>query len=522
MAKKKSADRRRGKSPTRKRSASRQRQSASPFRPREEQSVDATLHRSELQRSDLDVGGRVTLSIDSMTLEGQGVARVDGYVVFVAGAIPGESVNVEIISLGSNFGRAQTVEPVDASDDRVTPRCRHVDQCGGCTWQHIDYAAQRKWKEQLLCSVLEHRLPRVRLPIQTMLGTTEPWGTRHKIHYSVFEYGRGKSRRAGLGHHQANSDKLLAVRECPVHHPAGDELARTAFGWLRERDVPIAAPHRKTAGVKSILVRTAGTSGVSHVVLVATGEKLQGLDDSFVESLLALPNVSGVHLNIQPDASSTYVGATTNVLGGEARLIEEVGGVSFHVSPDVFFQTNAVAAQQMLDVVLRMAGEPPDQSESPPRRGRRKGAAARSVLDLYSGVGLFSLPLAKAGFQVTAVEENPRSVADGIESVKKNGIRNCRFIESRTQQYLKKLPRDSRFDTVILDPPRDGCPEWAIRILGRGLRPKRIINVSCNPQALASDLSVLTQSGYSIREIQPIDMFPHTPHIESVTLLERE
>lgn len=478
-----------------------------------------------LRRSDLYVGARVEISVESMTSEGQGIARVDGYIVFVSGAIPGEKIDAEVVSLGSNFGRAQTIEPVEPSADRVKPKCQHFSQCGGCVWQHLDYAAQLSWKEELLRSVLAHRLPRVRLPIQPMRGVADPWGTRHKIHYSVVEYGRGKSRRFGLGHHLAGSEKLLAVSECPVHHPAGDELARKAFLWLRERDVPVSAPHRKGPGLKSIVVRTAGKSGLSHLVLVATGESLKGLDESFVQSVLALPNVAGVHLNIQPDATSSYVGATTKRLGGDARLIEEVGDVAFHVSPDVFFQTNANAAQQMLDVVLRFAGDPPSTPPSKAEKQKRRGRSARSensVLDLYSGVGLFSLPLAKAGFNVTAVEENPRSVADGIESVRQNGIRNCRFVESRSQQYLKKQSRDARFDTVILDPPRDGCPEWAIRILGRGLRPRRIINVSCNPQALASDLSMLTQSGYRIREIQPIDMFPHTAHIESVTLLERE
>jgi 23S rRNA (uracil1939-C5)-methyltransferase len=479
-----------------------------------------------LQRSDLDAGVRVPLTIDSMTGEGQGIARVDGFVVFVAGAIPGERVEAEILSVTSSYSRARAVDVLAPSEDRVEPACRHFGECGGCVWQHIDYAGQLAWKEELLRSVLTHKLPRVRLPIRPMLGVTDPWGTRHKIHYSIVEYGRGKSRRYGLGHHLANSDKLLAVSECPVHHPTGEELARKAFLWLRERDVPVSAPHRKGAGLKSILVRTAGKSGRSHLVLVATGDRVKGLDESFVESVLKLPNVAGVHLNIQPDATSTYVGETTRLLGGDARLIEEVGGIEFHVSPDVFFQTNARAAQQMLDVVLRFAGEPPtvppDNSSRKPARRGRSAAGAGSVLDLYSGVGLFSLPLAKAGFNVTAVEENPRSVADGIESVKKNCIRNCRFVPGRAQQYLKKLQRDTRFDTVILDPPRDGCPEWAIRILGRGLRPRRIINVSCNPHALANDLTVLTQSGYRIREIQPIDMFPHTAHIESVTLLERE
>lgn len=473
--------------------------------------------------SQLETGQRVRLNVESMTAEGQGIARVGGYVVFVSGAIPAETVDAEIEFLGADFGRARTLQAVAGSRDRVEPVCRHAGVCGGCVWQHISYEAQLQWKEELLRSVLSHRLPRVRLPIRPMFGVPHPWGTRHKIHYSLVEYGRGASKRCGLGHHRAGTDRLLAVEECPVHHPAGEALARKVFHWLRNRGVPVAAPHRTTAGLKSILVRTAGNSGRSHVVLVATGDSLNGVDAELVDAVLALPEVDGVHLNVQPDPGSTYVGEVTKCLGGNARLLEKVGGLTFHVSPDVFFQTNAVAAQKMLDVVLAFAGDAPDEPRSDVPKGRkgRTASAQDAILDLYAGVGLFSLPLAAAGFKVTAVEENPRSVADGIESVRRNGIRRCRFVESRVQPYLKRIPRDTRFGTVILDPPRSGCPEWAIRILGRGLRPQRVINVSCNPQALASDLSVLTQSGYKVREIQPIDMFPHTPHIESVTLLER-
>ena len=144
------------------------------------------------------------------------------------------------------------------------------------------------------------------------------------------------------------------------------------------------------------------------------------------------------------------------------------------------------------------------------------------ILDLYSGGGLLSLPLAKRGRRVVAVEENQRSIDDGIETARFNKITTCEFVHSRVESFIKKLPRSQKFHTVILDPPREGCAEWVMRLLGRGLRPKRIVYVSCNPQALAGDLAGLTQSGYRIDEIQPIDMFPHTAHIEAVAILSRK
>ncbi len=458
----------------------------------------------EVNGSVITVGQEVELSIQSMTLEGQSLARLDGYVVFVSGGIPGETVRAKIVTVGKKFGRARVIKVVKTAETRVTPKCRHFGRCGGCIWQHIDYGEQLHWKEELLRATLEHKLPGVGLPIEPLIGIPEPWGTRNKIHYSVVDFGRGRTANLHLCHHKEHSTEVEQIHECPVHHPAGDEIARRAFEWLRKRNVPGASEDSSVPGLKSVLVRTAGNGEQSHIVLVVTADQipeLRGVETAF----LNIPGVAGVHLNIQADPKSTYIGRETRCLAGEPRLIESVGGVEFHVSPDAFFQTSAYCASQLLKLVQKHV---PDATDS-------------SILDLYSGVGLFSIPLAAAGHRVTAVEENPKAVADGMETLRQNKIPRCRFVQSRVQGFLKGVPRSLKFQTVILDPPRDGCPEWAVKILARGLRPRRIINVSCNPQALASDLEVLTQSGYRIVEIQPVDMFPHTAHIETVTLLER-
>lgn len=450
------------------------------------------------------VGDEVELLIQSMTLEGQSIARLDGYVLFISGGIPGETVRAKVLTVGAKFGRARVIRVEGAAETRVAPKCRHFGRCGGCLWQHIEYQEQLHWKEELVRATLEHKLSKTDLPILPMIGIPEPWGTRNKIHYSVVDFGRGRTANLHLCHHKEHSTELEQIHECPVHHPIGEEIARQVVQHLRDRNVPGAVADSTSPGVKSLLVRTAGTGETSHVVLVVTDERISELRGA-EQGLLKIPGVAGVHLNIQTDASSTYIGRETKCLAGEPRLIEHVGGVEFHVSPDAFFQTSAYCADQLLKLVQKHI---PEKNASP-------------ILDLYSGVGLFSIPLAVAGHRVTAVEENPKAVSDGIETIRRNDVTGCRFVQSRVQGFLKGLPRDQKFQTVILDPPRDGCPEWAVRILARGLRPRRIINVSCNPQALASDLEILTQSGYHIREIQPVDMFPHTAHIETVTLLER-
>lgn len=452
----------------------------------------------------ISVGQEVELLIQSMTLEGQSLARLDGYVLFVSGGIPGENVRAKIVSVGKKFGRARVVKVLGAADTRVDPKCRHFGRCGGCIWQHIDYEEQLHWKEELVRATLEHKLPGVGLPILPMIGIPEPWGTRNKIHYSTVDFGRGRTSNLHLCHHKEHSTELEQIHECPVHHPAGDAIARQVQSWLKSRKVPAASETSQTPGLKSILVRTAGNGEQSHVVLVVTSERIPELR-GVEQGLLKISGVAGVHFNIQTDPGSTYLGRETKCIAGDDRLVETVGGVTFHVSPDAFFQTSAYCADQLLKLVLKNI---PEKKASP-------------ILDLYSGVGLFSIPLAAAGHRVTAVEENPKAVNDGIETVRRNKITGCGFVQNRVQGFLKTMSRDQKFQTVILDPPRDGCPDWAVKIIARGLRPRQVINISCNPQALASDLEVLTQSGYRIREIQPVDMFPHTAHIETVTLLER-
>ncbi|MDA0918586.1 MAG: 23S rRNA (uracil(1939)-C(5))-methyltransferase RlmD [Planctomycetota bacterium] len=468
------------------------------------QKRDTPRETVEVNGSFISVGQEVELTIDSMTLEGQSLARLDGYVLFVSGAIPGETVKAKVVTVGKKFGRARVISVSKPAETRVAPKCRHFGRCGGCLWQHIEYGEQLHWKEELIRATLEHKLRKKGLPILPMIGIPEPWGTRNKIHYSVVDFGQGRTSNLHLCHHREHSTELEQIHECPVHHPAGDEIARQVQKWLRERNVPVASSESTEPGLKSILVRTAGNGEQSHVVLISTSDRISELRGA-EQAFLKIPGVTGVHINIQTDAKSTYIGRETKFLAGDTRLIEHVGGVEFHVSPDAFFQTSAYCADQLLKLVQKHI---PDNAPS-------------SILDLYSGVGLFSIPLAAAGHRVTAVEENPTSVADGLETLRQNEISGCRFVQSRVQNFLKGVPRSLKFETVILDPPRDGCPEWSVKIIARGLRPRRIINVSCNPQALASDLEVLTQSGYRIVEIQPVDMFPHTAHIETVTLLER-
>ena len=475
-------------------------------RPRRvETQTAAPTGRAAREKPQLEIGEIRRLKLEAMTAEGECVAHLGTFVVFVAEGIPGEFVDVAITSIGRDFARARVVKAAEKSQHRVTPRCKHFGVCGGCLWQQMDYSEQLFHKDKLLRLALEHRLEKLNFPIRPMLGSPSEWGTRSKIFYQLAALEMGKSQKVVMGHNRFHSPIIEPIKDCPVHHHGGDEIARLVFHEITARGIPIATPNATRDGLKSILVRASRSTGKAHVVLVGTGPYIAKAD-GFETQLMKLKNVEGVHLNIQPDPASTYLGPETKHLAGATRLTETIAGVDFQISPDAFFQTNTAAAEKLCEVVLRAVAD----------------KACDPILDLYSGGGLLSLPLAKRGRRVVAVEENKRSIEDGIETARVNKITTCEFVQSRVESFIKKLPRTQKFHTIILDPPREGCAEWLMRLIGRGLRPKRIVYVSCNPQALAGDLAGLTQSGYRIDEIQPIDMFPHTAHIESVAILSRK
>lgn len=446
------------------------------------------------------VGQQFTLEIGPLTLQGEAIVRHGQYVLFVSGAVSGEQAVVEVTSTGARYGRARVVRIVHRSPARVEPRCRHFGVCGGCSWQHISYAEQLRWKERLLRSTLEHRLADRHLPIQPIIGMADPWGTRTKVHFLVGCSGN----RLALGHYRAHSREFVPVAECPVHHPAGNRVARTFLEILDRHK--ISAQHDSAGGgiARHVQVRVASQGGASQVTFVASRSKFPGASSLGAKLAASDATVTGVHLNVNSGPGTVVFGAQTYRLAGADRVVEPIAGVDFLVSPTSFFQTNSIGAARLVETVLRYV---PTMAPGP-------------ILDLYAGVGLFAATLARRGHRVVAVEENAQAVSDAIATLKHNQISGCRVIAGKVEATLKKLVRGERFQIAILDPPREGCPEWILRLIARQMRPQRIIDVSCDPTALARDLALLTKAGYRVTEIQPIDMFPHTSHIESVALLE--
>jgi 23S rRNA (uracil1939-C5)-methyltransferase len=447
----------------------------------------------------LRVGQVLRLRCEDLAFGEDGVCRHGAYVVFVPRVLPGELVEVRIERAGRKFARAVPLRVLRPSPDRVEPRCRHFGACGGCTWQHLGYPAQARRKEDLLRRLLGHRVSgeaaRAVAPVAAM---AEPWGFREKVQLAV----KGRAGDPRVGFYRLRSHEVVDVEECPVQPPEAVAQALEVRRALARRKVPIYDERTGRGAVRHVVLRRGRATGDSHLVLVSAREDAPGLAAAIGDLRALRPPLTGASLNLNAWESSVVLGPRTRHLFGRKSWRERIGGVAFEVGPETFFQTNARAAGVLVEEVLRAV----------PR-----GPGVR-VLDLYAGCGLFALAVAPGVGEVVAVEAGRAAVRDGIRNAEVNRAGNVRYRLGPVERVVGD-PRLGRFDAVIADPPREGLGPGVLRGAVLGCRARRLVLVSCDPLTLARDLAEAEALGGRVERVLPVDMFPHTHHLESVATI---
>ena len=386
-------------------------------------------------------------------------------------------------------------------DDSRPPRCPHFGPCGGCQLQHLSYSEQLARKQrhlgELLRGSLGRRAPRVD-PVVAMPVASGgmPWGFRHK---AAFVFGEAGGRLI-LGHYAAGSRRIVPVDVCPVHDGRANALAFRLRDVLARAGLRPAGP-RLEGLLRHVVVRAARGSREAVVMLVVTRND-KALRAPLRAFLRQPDPPDGFLLNVHDRPGPYLVGEKTLHLAGRPQLLERIAGAVFLVSPGTFFQTNADGAEALVALVLE-----------------RAGTAPMSILDLYAGSGLFAIPLAARGHRVTAVEEDPIAAGDAARNQRVNRLDpdRLRFIRAKVEDALPRIRQ--RPDLAVLDPPRAGCSPGVVRDLFGRLAPPSVVYVSCNPAALAAELPAMLDAGYRIERIQPVDMFPHTEHVEVVVTI---
>jgi 23S rRNA (uracil1939-C5)-methyltransferase len=397
-----------------------------------------------------------------MAYGGEAVGRFEGKAIFVPYTIPGETVRVQVVADKGRFARARLLDVLTPSPHRVPPPCRHFGDCGGCHWQHVEYQAQLEYKRSIVLSQLQRIAGLGDAPVRPTLGMESPWHYRNHVQFGVGENG-------GLGFMIAGSHRVVPIERCLLMHALLEELYDS---------LDIEAP-----GLRRLTLRAGVNTGERMIIL-------EMAEDQPPEVEVDLP-ISFVLLRSD---------GTSVTLLGSSYIHERLAGRVYRVSAPSFFQVNTPQAEMLVSMVRTYLNATTDDN----------------ILDAYCGVGTFSLELARTASHVVGIESSAPALADAVANAA--DVDNVRFVHGPVAEILSTL--DLRAPLAVLDPPREGVGPEVVAALAR-LAVRRIVYVSCDPATLARDIKGMVAAGYILREVQPVDMFPQTYHIESVALLER-
>jgi 23S rRNA (uracil1939-C5)-methyltransferase len=439
-------------------------------------------------------GDELELRIDRLAYGGAGVARANGYVVFVRDAVPGDVVRARISKSKRSFAEADAVELLDPSPDRVEPVAPHP----GAPWQVLPYERQLEEKEAQVRDALERLGGFERPPVEPIVPAVQPLRYRNKVEYS---FGADEEGELVLGfHRRGRFDLIDDVSLDILASERVDGLREAVKEWCREEGLSAWDRRAQTGLLRNLVVREGRRTGHLQARVVTS----PGAQFRAAALAAAAPADSVLWTKAASVAETTRDGATERIKGRE-KVEEELSGLTFRISPDAFFQTNTEMAERLYGAAVELAG----------LSGRER------VLDLFCGIGTIALVLALDAREVWGVELVEQAVADAIENARLNGVDNARFFAGDVRLAMRPLlERAGRPDVVVVDPPRAGLSNKVVRRVLEA-EAKRIVYVSCNPTTLAPNARQFVDAGYELRTVRPVDMFPQTPHIECAALLER-
>ncbi|HYM58088.1 MAG TPA: 23S rRNA (uracil(1939)-C(5))-methyltransferase RlmD [Solirubrobacteraceae bacterium] len=439
-------------------------------------------------------GAELELTVDRLAHGGNGVARrEDGYVVFVAGGIPGDRVRAVVGKAKRAYAEARAVEIIEPSPDRVPPVADHP----GAPWQVLPYERQLEAKWEQVDDALR-RIGRLdSFELEPIVGAVEQWRYRNKLEYS---FGTGPGGELVCGFHAPGRfDQIVAVDDCRLASERSNATREQVLAWCRERGLDAWDRRTQRGLLRNLVVREGRRTGQLQVRLVTSPTDLDADD------LIDVVDADGLLWSQTEGLGESTQGGATTLLAGAPKLAEELGDLRLEISPEAFFQTNTEMAEVLYGAATEFAG----------LDGHER------VFDLYCGIGTVALTLAARAREVVGVEIVEQAVADAIHNARLNEVVNASFFAGDIRLAMRELvERAGRPDVCVVDPPRAGLSQKVVRrIVEAG--PKRIVYVSCNPTTLAPNAAQLVGAGWRLQRVRPVDMFPQTPHIECVALLDR-
>lgn len=443
------------------------------------------------------VGEQLVLTVDSLAPGGEGVARYDGYVVFVPGSAPGDRVLAKLITVRPNYGRAVIERLIEPGAGREQPICPVADACGGCQWMHVRYADQLAEKERHVRDALVRigglAEAEVAELVRPILGMTHPFSYRNKAQYPIGRIGK----RLIMGYYRRGTHEIIEMERCAVLADPMNRALRVARDVLQEAGIHAYDERSGKGQIRHLVARYAYGTGQVLVGLV-TAEKLPNAETIAQEIMTDAPDVVGVLENLNPRRTNVVFGRQTRLLAGREYIEEQLAGLTFRIGLTSFFQINPPQAERLYAAVAEYAGL----------------SGQELVVDAYAGTGTIAIYLARHANEVIGIESHPDAVTDAIANIDANLAANCTMELGEVETVLPQLiQRGVRPDVVVLDPPRAGCDPAVLQAIIEADVP-RVAYASCAPGTFARDAKVLIEAGYRLTGVQPVDMFPQTFHVE--------
>ena len=441
--------------------------------------------------------------IISQGYEGEGIAKIDNkYPIFIEGALKGEKVKVRIVKVNKNFAYGKLMEVLEASEERVNPPCAIYKRCGGCKLQHASYKAQLdfKWDRVKDCVSKIGKLdPSI---VKYPLGMENPWRYRNKVQLPIgLINGEVK-----IGFFAPRSHDIIDMESCLIQDEIGDKVVKLTREWIEKfniRPYNVDGEYDEKGIVRHIMIRRGFTTNEVMIVLVTNGEKLPHKEE-FVDLMVKnIPGIKSVIQNINSKKTNVILGLESKTLWGEDTISDYIGDFRFNISPLSFFQVNPIQTEVLYGKALEYANLTGNEE----------------VFDAYCGTGTITLFLSQKAKKVYGVEIIPQAIDNAWINAKENKVDNVEFFVGESEVVIPDLiNKGVKADVVVVDPPRKGCDKKLLDAI-TNIDAKKIVYVSCDPSTLGRDLQVLEENGYKTLEVQPVDMFPNTAHIENVALL---
>ena len=453
-----------------------------------------------MQKIPVETGKIYDIRIDSLVSSGEGVGRFNGFTVFVPATLPGENIKARIQEVKKNYATGKLIEVLEAASKREKPLCPIYEACGGCQLQHAAYHEQLKLKQQQVADAIERIGHLKYLSVLPTIGAEHPWNYRNKV---AFPIGRKKGRTI-IGCFAKGSHQIIDASHCLIQDNVNNDAVNDVREVIDKLGISVYDEDKHQGIMRHVVART-GFNGQLMVVLVTATDRLPHEKELIKMLRSRLPRLISLQQNIQTYRNNVILGRQTRVLWGLPTIKAALGKYRFNVSARSFFQVNTEQAEKLYEKTLEYAHL----------------TGKETVIDAYCGTGTISLYLAQKARKVYGVEIVSPAIRDAEKNARENNVKNTEFIVGDCTKVMPRLYRQGiRPDVVVVDPPRAGCSEQVLETFAN-MQPDRIVYVSCNPATLARDMAILDKLGYKAQKIQPVDMFSHTSHIETVVLMSR-